>query len=175
MLDSEKATTAFGEGLRTAGMGTANERVAATYPTYPEAQRAVDLLVDRHFPVERVAIVGRDLRFVEQVTGRLSLGRAALQGASSGALAGAALGFFFGLFDLVRPLASGFALAFWGVVVGAVAGALVGLVGHSLTGGRRDFSSIAGMQAGRYDVVAPVDLADDAARLLRELPPGSGV
>ena len=44
--------------------------VVASYESYPEAQRAVDYLSDRRFPVERVAIVADDLRFVEQVTGR---------------------------------------------------------------------------------------------------------
>src|SRR4051794_16070453 len=61
-------------------------RMVASYDSYPEAQRAVDYLSDRRFPVERVAIVAEDLRFVEQVTGRMGYGKAALQGAGLGAL-----------------------------------------------------------------------------------------
>ena len=61
------------------------EQVAA-YGTYLEAQRAVDHLADKHFPVQIVTIVGLDLRMVERVTGRLSYPRVALAGALSGAL-----------------------------------------------------------------------------------------
>jgi hypothetical protein len=37
----------------------------ATFGSYREAGRAVDRLSDRGFPVQRVAIVGRDLQLVE--------------------------------------------------------------------------------------------------------------
>ena len=40
----------------------------ATFRSYEEAERAVDYLSDHGFPVERSAIVGRDLEYVEQVT-----------------------------------------------------------------------------------------------------------
>jgi hypothetical protein len=60
--------------------------------SYAEAQRAVDLLADRGFPVEKVAIVGRRLRYVEQVTGRFGTGRAALLGALQGTLLGSGCG-----------------------------------------------------------------------------------
>src|SRR5271155_5086837 len=43
-----------------------------SYPTYAEAQRAVDYLSDQQFPVEQVTIVGVDLMQVERVTGRLA-------------------------------------------------------------------------------------------------------
>jgi hypothetical protein len=39
----------------------------------------VDRLSDVGFPVERVAIIGQDLKMVEQVTGRLNYGGAALK------------------------------------------------------------------------------------------------
>lgn len=50
----------------------------ASYASYEEAQRAVDRLSDRGFPVENADIVGSDLRLVEHITGRLTTGRAAL-------------------------------------------------------------------------------------------------
>lgn len=149
------------------------EAVVASYASYAEAQAAVDALADRRFPVEGLAIVARDLRLVEQVTGRTNAGRAALQGALSGAGGGALLGFFFGLFDLVTPIASGLVLAFWGALIGAVVGGLIGLVGHWATGGRRDFSSVAGMAAGRYDVVAAAAVVERARQALSELRPPS--
>jgi hypothetical protein len=59
-----------------------------------------------------------------------------------------------------------FTLALYGLVLGAVIGALLGLLLHSLTGGRRDFASVSGMQASRYDLQVDEEVADEAARLL---------
>jgi hypothetical protein len=52
-------------------------RTIATASNYQEAERAVDWLSDEGFPVERASIVGTGLRFVEQVSGRLTTSRAA--------------------------------------------------------------------------------------------------
>ncbi len=142
--------------------------VVASYGSYAEAQRAVDHLSDNGFPVDKVSIVAEDLRFVEQVTGRVGYGRAALNGLSSGAIAGALFGFVFGLFSLIDPLVSGLVLALWGLVFGAIVGLVIGLISHALSGGQRDFSSAGQMQAGRYDVVADADVADEATRLLAD-------
>ena len=140
--------------------------VIASYRTYAEAERAVDHLSDQRFPVERTAIVGRGLSSYEQVTGRLSTGRAAAQGAASGAILGALFGWLIGLFDWVNPLISGLLLALYGAVFGAVVGALLGMLGHAMTGGRRDFSSIAGMRADSYDVLVDTEVAAQAGQLL---------
>src|SRR4029079_16937080 len=56
-------------------------QVIATFDNYADAERAVDYLSDRGFGVNRVAIVGRDLEYVEQVLGRLNYGGAAPRGA----------------------------------------------------------------------------------------------
>jgi hypothetical protein len=64
-------------------------QVIATFDNYADAERAVDYLADQRFEVDRVAIVGRDLELVEQVTGRMNYGWAALRGAISGGLVGA--------------------------------------------------------------------------------------
>src|SRR5919106_5208895 len=48
------------------------QRDIATYPSYEEAERAVDRLSDQKFPVERIAIIGTGLRSVEQVLGRVT-------------------------------------------------------------------------------------------------------
>jgi len=146
----------------------AARRPIASFRSYAEAQAAVDFLADRRFPVERLAIVGDELRIVEQVTGRLNYGGAALQGALSGATTGALVGAIFGLFQLFTPSGSLLAVVLWGLVIGALVGALFGVLAHAATGGRRDFSSVSGMEAGRYDVVVDDDLADDAARMLAQ-------
>lgn len=69
-----------------------------SYPTYAEAQRAVDYLSDQQFPVQQVTIVGVDLMQVERVTGRLTwpkvLGGGVLSGAWLGLFIGLVLGFF---------------------------------------------------------------------------------
>ncbi|MEU8608890.1 general stress protein [Actinoplanes sp. NPDC048791] len=149
--------------------------VVASYPTYAEAERAVDHLSDHRFPVQRTAIVGRGLSSFEQVTGRLTIWRAAAQSAAYGAVVGALFGWLFGLFDWVNPLISGLLLALYGAIFGAVVGGLLGLLGHALTGGRRDFSSVAGMRAESYDVLVDAKFAPEAIRLL-EAPaaPGRG-
>ena len=161
-------------GSRTSGGRPVVEqprRVVASYSSYRDAERAVDLLSDRRFPVQRVAIVGRDLQSVEQVTGRLGYGRAALNGAAQGAVLGLLFGWLFGLFNWVDPLVASLTLALYGLLWGAVVGALVGLLWHALSGGRRDFASVGGMQATRYDVMVDEEVADDAARILAQRSP----
>ncbi|MDT5230688.1 MAG: hypothetical protein QOI39_1188, partial [Mycobacterium sp.] len=56
-----------------------------SYPTYAEAQRAVDYLSDQQFPVQQVTIVGVDLMQVERVTGRLTWPKVLGGGVISGA------------------------------------------------------------------------------------------
>jgi uncharacterized membrane protein len=137
------------------------------FDNYADAERAVDRLSDRGFPVQRTAIVARDLRFVEQVTGRVTTARAALQGAGSGALAGFLVGWLFGLFNWWDPVISSALLALWGLLIGAVVGALMGLLAHALTRGRRDFASVGSIQADRYEVMVDEDAADEATRILK--------
>ena len=55
-----------------------------SYDTYERAQAAVDYLSDEKFPVENVTIIGTDLRMIETVTGRLTMGRAIAAGAAGG-------------------------------------------------------------------------------------------
>ncbi len=146
-------------------------RTIASFPTYAEAQRAVDYLSDQNFSVERIAIVAEGLRFVEQVTGRLGWARAALNGALIGAVPGVLFGFLFGLFSWIDPLVSAFLLAFYGLLFGAIIGAIIGLIVYAFSGGERDFTSVSGIQAEQYNVVADAEIADEAIRLLETLPP----
>jgi hypothetical protein len=146
-----------------------SRRTVATYQTYAEAQRAVDYLSDQNFPVQRVAIVAEGLRFVEQVTGRLGYGQAALNGALSGAVIGALFGFIFGLFDLITPLVSALNLALFGIIFGALIGAVIGLITYAFSGGQRDFTSTSGMQADRYLVMVDDEVAGEAEQLLTRM------
>src|SRR5436190_23983398 len=116
-----------------------NRPVVASYTAYEEAQRAVDYLSDRKFAVEHLGIVGRDLKMVETVTGRLTYGRAALGGRATGAWFGIFVGLLLGLF--AGSTSSWLTIMLFGLLYGAVFGALFGLVAYALTGGRRDFTS----------------------------------
>ena len=142
-------------------------RSVATFDDYAGAQRAVDTLSDRGFPVEHVAIVGTGLRYVEQVSGRLTTGRAALAGAGQGAGVGLFVGLLLGLFFTIDGAFLGVLL--YSVVLGLVAGAAFGAIGHAAMGGKRDFSSVAKTQAERYDVQVDIEFADRASSLLHEM------
>jgi hypothetical protein len=143
----------------------------ASYGTYLEAQAAVDHLSDNGFPVETVAIVGCDLRLVEQVTGRLTRGRALGAGAASGAWLGLFVGLLIGLFAR-DGLADWFAIVLTGAAIGMVWGVVLAWFGYAATGGRRDFLSRSGVVAERYDVVVRGEGIDRARQMLADL--GSG-
>ena len=135
-----------------------------SYPTYAEAQRAVDYLSEQQFPVQQMTIVGVDLMQVERVTGRLTwpkvLGGGVLTGAWLGLFIGLVLGFF-----SPNP---------WGALTtGLVAGVFFGLitsaVPYAMARGTRDFSSTMQLAAGRYDVLCDPQNAERARDLLARL------
>lgn len=151
---------------QTQGAGVAGPTVSVTtYPDYASAQRAVDYLSDQKFPVEKTAIVGTDLRLVENVLGRLTTARAALAGAASGAWFGLFIGLLFGIFSNSGWL--GVLLVC--ILIGAVWGAIFGAIAHAMTGGRRDFASRSSLQASQYAVTVTADAADEARALLTRL------
>ncbi|WP_295828750.1 general stress protein [uncultured Microbacterium sp.] len=141
---------------------TPERRVLSSFSDYTGAQAAVDRLSDAGFPVEHTAIVGTGVRIVEQVTGRLTRGRAAGLGAASGAWFGLMIGVLIGLLSVGGFL--GFVLL--GLVLGAVWGAIFGFAGHAFTGARRDFSSVQGFEAERWDVTVDAEHLARAQSLL---------
>ena len=144
-----------------------SRRVVASYDTYEEAERAVDQLSDNEFPVERVAIIGTGLRMVEQVAGRMTTGKAALNGALQGAMIGLLFALLLGLFFTVDEAFLG--VLVYGLVAGAIFGALFGALAQAAQGGRRDFASVRGMRADRYKVHVDEAVADRATELLAKL------
>jgi hypothetical protein len=67
----------------------------------------------------------------------------------------------------VDPVRSGLLLARSGAVIGLAVGALFGLLTHWLIGGEQhDFSSVMGLQADRYYLLAEEHVAAEAARRL---------
>ncbi len=153
-----------GSGLSIAGSSsTVGWKQVASYESYEEVQRAVDRLSDASFPVENVEIVGRELRFVERVTGRLTTARAALAGAGTGAWFGLFIGLLVGLFTTG---AEWLGLVLGGVVIGAAWGAVFGFVAHWATRGARDFTSLRTLAAGHYDLMVAEGQAESARALL---------
>jgi hypothetical protein len=146
-------------------------RTVATESTYREAERDVDWLSDRGFPVERVSIIGTGLRSVEQVSGRVTTGRAALMGAGHGATIGVLFGLLFGLF--FTNAVDFFGVVLYGLVAGLVWGSIWGALAHSARGGRRDFASVAETRADRYEVQVDDNLAAQATRLLDQMSPAA--
>lgn len=139
-----------------------------SYPDYRQAQAVVDHLSDNGFPVDTVSIVGADLRLVERVTGRMTRARAAGAGALSTAWIGLLIGLLLGLFAESGTALLG--LVIYGLLFGAVFGAVLGFAAHAATGGRRDFSSTTGLAATRYEVLVAQDRAQEAERLVAEMP-----
>jgi hypothetical protein len=152
-------------GTTPPGPATGPRVAVSTYPDYAAAQQAIDYLSDNKFPVERSAIVGTDLRLVENVLGRLTVGRAALAGAASGAWFGLFLGLLFGIFSNSNWIA----VILVTVLIGAVWGAIFGAIAHAATGGRRDFTSRSTLQASQYAVMVDADVSDEARALLTRL------
>jgi hypothetical protein len=144
-------------------------RSVATVSSYEKAERTVDWLSDEGFPVNRVSIVGTGLRYVEQVSGRLTTGRAALSGLAQGAWIGV---FFAALFGLFFTLSTGgfFGLLLYGIVTGALFGAFWSAVFQWLRRGRRDFASVAQTRADRYEVQVDEGAGDEAERLIAQMP-----
>jgi hypothetical protein len=123
----------------------------ARFDDYGSAQRAVDRLSDDGFPVEQLDIVVSELQMVERVTGRLTKWRAAGAGAVSGMWAGLLIGVLLGLFTTGHAW---LAMVAAGVGLGVLWGAIFGFAAHLATRGERDFSSVRGISAARYDLIA---------------------
>jgi hypothetical protein len=138
----------------------------AVYDDYAAAQRTVDFLADRKFPVEQLMIVGTDLKRVERITGRLTTGRVALGGILSGLWIGLFVGLVLGLFTEEGFLAVIVSTA----LIGALFGVIMALVGYAMTRGQRDFSSVTQVVATRYEVLVEHKSAAQARELLAGLP-----
>ncbi len=137
-----------------------------SYGKYEEAQRAVDHLADNEFPVQEVTIVGVDLMLVERVTGRLTWARVLAQGAGSGAWLGLFVGLLLTIFSAQATWISPLLV---GVVAGAVFGTIFAAISYAAMRGRRDFSSASQLVAGRYDVLAQPNHAEQGREMLARL------
>jgi hypothetical protein len=136
----------------------------AVYDDYSAAQKAVDFLSDKEFPVQNCMIVGTDLKQVERITGRLTSSKVALGGALSGLWLGIFIGILFTIFDSNSGFATVITTALFGVVFGTV----WALVGYAATRGQRDFSSVRVVVATRYEVLVEHKYAEQGRQLLAQ-------
>ncbi|WP_189636225.1 general stress protein [Arthrobacter sp. NamB2] len=136
------------------------------YTSYLDAQKAVDYLADHKFAVQRVSIIGNDLKTVERVTGRLSYPRVALGSAATGAWFGLFVGLILSLF---AGSESGITITS-SIALGAIFWLLFGVLTYAFQRGKRDFTSTSQVIATSYDVIVEPSLAADARRLLQQLP-----
>lgn len=151
-------------------MGEVERVVVRQCDTYVEAQRAVDYLSDKDFPVTAMQIVGSDLRMVETVMGRMTYGKAAAAGLMSGAWFGLLVGMVVGLFANGDGEPTWLGMAVWGIAWGGAFGIIYGLIAHAATRGRRDFTSRSSIEATHYDVTCPAAEAEQARTVLASMP-----
>ena len=138
----------------------------ASYQTYAQARAAVDFLSDSGFDVSSITIVGTDLHLVERVTGRLTIARASISGASSGALWGALAGMFM---SAGQNAGGTGAWVVGGILVGALTGMALSALAFIIRGRSRDLVSSQQVVALRYAVLASTDI-DRAYQLLQRTP-----
>jgi hypothetical protein len=143
-------------------------RVVRSYRTLEQAQHALHELAWARFPVRRVTIVARDVRPLDERSSRSGYGWAGLHGLALGAPIGALLGLLMALLVLAEPLAAGLTLAAWSALAGAAAGPAVSVGTEALRAPRAGRGRTV-LSAGRYDVLADDQLAEQARWLLTRL------
>lgn len=155
-------------GVPRPGLTLEYPRSLGVYDRYAQAQRAVDFLADKEFPVENLAIVGTELKTVERVTGRLTRSKVALAGALSGLWIGLFVGIAFALFSkngnvgflITTPLLGALFMLLWSQLGFAAA----------TRGGTRDFASVSQVIATKYEVLVEHKVAEQAREILAALP-----
>ena len=138
----------------------------ASYQTYAQARAGVDFLSDYGFDVSSITIVGTDLHMVERVTGRLTIARASMSGASSGGLWGALAGMFMSAGQNAGGTGT---WVLGGIVIGALVGMALSALAFILRGRNRDLLSSQQVVAERYAILAASDV-DRAFTLLQRTP-----
>lgn len=134
----------------------------ASFSTYEAAQKAVSTLIAADIPARDIAIVGKHLRSVEKITGRLGYASAARSGAVNGMLLGL-------LFSAILVIGSPSVpiQAFVGVLfVGIAIGMLLSIVAYSFVRRRRDFASVMQVIADSYEVTVAAGSVQRARQVL---------
>ncbi len=137
------------------------------YPTYAEAQQAVDYLSDCKFEVRNLCIVGTDLKSVERVLGRRSWGTVLQQAVISGLSTGLMIALLMLIFLRVSNIVL---LIIAALAIGIALSLAFNAIGYALTGGRRDFTSVTQTVATKYEILCEHKVAQQARDLLAKMP-----
>lgn len=145
-----------------ADQGLPRGELLATYATYADARAQVDRLAATDFPVSAVSIVGKDLRVVERVRGRLNYAQVALAAGVRGVFFGGLIGVF--LYLLSPEGGPGQILT--SMLLGLAVWLIFGVIGFGMRKGRHGFASSQAVVPTGYDLVVAFD---HAARARQEL------
>jgi hypothetical protein len=137
------------------------------FPTYELAQKVVDFLSEKEFPVENLCIVGTDLKSVERVLGRRTWATVVGQGAQSGLSTGLMIALLMMLF---MPAENILLLLVSAVLVGLVIGVGMQAIAYWASRGKRDFTSVSQTVATRYEVLCEHKVVARARELAATLP-----
>ncbi len=140
----------------------------AYYPSYFEAQEAVNHLKNHGFPSERIKIVTRPPREIEINKNTLSINWIAFQGASEGAMVGLVLSIMIGLINVMQPLGSTLLLFIPGILGGAMVGLALRLLGHNFSHVQGDMGSSFKISDHQHIVMVDKHMSREASRLLEE-------
>ena len=134
---------------------------------YETAQKIVDELSDKEFPVENLCTVGTDLKTMERVTGRRTWGSVLGQGAVSGLGMGLLVGLMMMFFTTGEAI---FVVLLTGLLVGVIIGMITAAITYAMSGGERDFNSVQQVVATHYEVLAEHKVAAKAREMVAEMP-----
>ena len=141
----------------------------ADFTKYQDAVDYVDRLVANEFPAQLIAIVGSDLRTVEQLRGKLGYGRIALSGFVTGSWIGLLFGLIFGNAEATETVLVNNIGA--GIVIGAGVGMLINIIRFSLAKKKRSFISVSSVVANRYEILVPSEKSEEAKKASLAKPP----
>ncbi|MFM5951985.1 MAG: general stress protein [Micrococcales bacterium] len=140
----------------------AQGEVLASFGEYTEAVALVEKLVEANFPVTAIAIVGKDLKTVERIRGRMNYGKVALSGATTGAF----IGFVLSLFSPVPAGADVSVIAVSNVIqpvlIAAGVGMMFNIIRFAMSRNKRSFMSSSMVMAKEYEVQVPGNLLAQA-------------
>ncbi|OYN89591.1 YflT domain-containing protein [Parenemella sanctibonifatiensis] len=142
-------------------------RSLAVFDTYAEAQEAVDFLADEKFDVGQLCIVGTNLKSVERVLGRKTWGTVILQGVQTGVTVAVLVTIMMLIFSPSEAILFAFLAA---LLAGIVVGVIFQALGHLMSGGRRDFTSISQTVATQYEVLCEHKSVTAAMEILNRKP-----
>ncbi|GIF01172.1 hypothetical protein [Paractinoplanes rishiriensis] len=154
----------------TARVGVA-QRLIEGAPGLAEARQLYDDLVAAGISPDRIMLVGRDLTPATRESDRWATVSVAGKGALPGLITGALVGGLLRLTGLVDPTVSDGWLIFAAALLGTVLGAIVAVISHGMLATRRAAARASQVNVSHVDLLVDAELADHAARLLREQAP----